>query len=123
MGAAIAAAVMPTIRQLDNERARFYGDLVLQSLNEAARRALEAMMKGYEYQSDFAKKYIALGRDEGRVEEAARAMLTVLRVRGIPVPEAVRAHILAEKDPARLERWHERAIIAASVAEVIDEPS
>jgi hypothetical protein len=89
------------------------------------------MMKGYEYQSDFAKKYVALGRDQGRdegrvegcAEEAARAVLTALRVRGIAVPEATRARILAEKDPARLEGWHERAIVAASVDEVIDEPS
>ena|GEM_PF-3008711 len=63
------------------------------------------------------------GRNEGRTEEAARAVLTVLRVRGIAVPDAARERILAEKDPARLERWHERAILAASVAEVIDEPS
>jgi len=101
----------------------FYGDLVLHSLNQAARRALEATMKGYEYQSDFAKTYIALGRDEGRAEEAARAVLTVLRVRGIAVPEAARERILAEKDPARLERWHERAILAVSVADVLGEPS
>jgi hypothetical protein len=81
------------------------------------------MMKGYEYQSDFAKKYIALGRDEGRAEARARDVLTVLRVRGITVPDAVRERILGEKDGARLERWHERAILAASVAEVMDEPS
>ena len=36
------------------------------STKEATRRALEAMMKGYEYQSDFAKKYVALGRSQGR---------------------------------------------------------
>ncbi|AUX23245.1 uncharacterized protein SOCEGT47_037680 [Sorangium cellulosum] len=65
-GVAIAAAALPAIRGLDDERARFYGDLVLNSVNEAARRALEAMMKGYEYQSDFAKKYVAQGRLEGR---------------------------------------------------------
>jgi hypothetical protein len=63
------------------------------------------------------------GRDEGRAEEAARAVLTALRVRGITVPDAARERILAEKDPARLERWHERAILAASIAEVLDEPS
>jgi len=70
------------------------------------------------------------GRDEGRVEgrvegEAAarvRDVLTVLRVRGIVVSAADRERILAEKDPARLERWHERAILAASLAEVLDEP-
>ena len=77
------------------------------------------MMKGYEYQSDFAKKYVA----QGRAEEAARAVLTALRVRGIAVPEAASERILAEKDPARLERWHERAILAASIDEVLSEPS
>lgn len=42
---------------------------------------------------------------------------------GLPVPDAVRERILAEKDPARLERLHERAIVAASIAEILDEPS
>jgi len=84
-------------------------------------------MKGYEYQSEFARKYVAQGRDEGRdegrAEEAARNLLTVLRVRGIAVPEAVRERILAEREPAQLERWLEKAIVATSVADVIDEPS
>jgi hypothetical protein len=80
-------------------------------------------MKGYEYQSEFAKKYVAEGRAEGRAEEAAQAVLTALRVCGIAVPEATRERILAEKDAERLERWHERAILAASIAEVLDEPS
>jgi hypothetical protein len=64
-----------------------------------------------------------LGRDEGRAEEAARAVLTALRVRGLAVPDAARERILAEKDPARLERWLEKAIVAASIAEVVDELS
>jgi hypothetical protein len=119
MGAAIAAAVLPAVAGLGHERAKFYGDLVLNSLNEAARRALEAMMKGYEYQSDFAKKYVA----QGRTEEAARNLLTVLGVRGIAVTDAARERILTEKDPARLEGWLERAVVAASVTDVIDEPS
>jgi hypothetical protein len=63
------------------------------------------------------------GRDEGRAEEGARAVLAVLRVRGIAVPDAANERILAEKDPARLERWLERAVLAVSVADVLDEPS
>src|SRR5262249_11283622 len=47
------------------------------------------------------------GRTEGRAEEAARAVLTVLRVRGIAVPDDARERILAEKDPTLLERWLE----------------
>jgi hypothetical protein len=142
-GATIASVVLPAVRELDDDRARFYHDLVYNSLNEAARRALEEKMKGYEYQSDFAKKYVAQGRaegltegltkgltegltkgrTEGRTDEAARALLTVLRVRGIAVPDAVRERILAQKDPDRLERWLEKAAVAASVAAVLDEPS
>ena len=103
-------------------------------------------MKGYEYQSDFAKKYVAQGRAEGRTEgltegltkgltegltkgraegraeEAARAVLMVLRVRGMAVPDTVRERILAEKDAERLERWLEKAALATSVAAVLDEP-
>jgi hypothetical protein len=63
------------------------------------------------------------GRAAGRAEEAARNLLTVLRVRGIAVQDAVRERILAETDPTRLERWLERAVLAASVAEVLVEPS
>jgi hypothetical protein len=124
-GATIAAAVLPAIQGLDDDRLRLYYDLVYNSLNEAARRALEALMKGYEYQSDFAKKYVAQGRaeglTEGRTEEAARAVLTVLRVRGLAVSDAARERILSQKDPERLERWLEKAAVAASVAEVLDE--
>jgi hypothetical protein len=122
-GATIAGALLPALDGLDDDRARFYYDLVYNSLNDAARRALETMMKGYDYQSEFAKKYVAQGRDEGEVAANARAVLTVLRVRGIAMPDAARERILAQKDPARLERWLEKAAIAASVAEVLDDPS
>ena len=105
------------------------------SLNEAARRALEAMMKGYEYQSDFAKKYVAQGRaeglsegrtegrTEGRAEGGCARLLTVLRVRGIAVPDAIRERILTQKDPERLERWLEKAAVASSLAAIIEEPN
>jgi len=122
-GATIAAAVLPAIRELDDDRVRLYYDLVYNSLNEAARRALEGIMKGYEYQSDFAKKYVAQGRAEGRVEEAAHAVLTVLQVRGLAVPDAARERILSQKDPERLQLWLEKAAVAASVAAVLDEPN
>jgi hypothetical protein len=88
-------------------------------VNKATRRALEAMMKGYVFQSDFAKKYIAIGRDEARASD----VLTVLRARGIAVPDAARERILAQRDPDRLERWLEKAAIATSIADVLDEPS
>src|SRR3954471_7427794 len=122
-GATIAAAVLPAIRELDEDRVKLYYDLVYNSLNEAARRSLEAMMKGYEYQSDFAKKYVAQGRDEGSTERAAHDVLTVLQARGLAVPDAARERILSQKDPERLERWLEKAAVGASVSAVLDEPN
>ena len=177
-GATIASVVLAAVRgldDLDDDRVRLYCDLIYNCLDEAARRALEVLM-GYEYQSDFAKKYVAQGhaegltegliqgrtegltegltkgltegltkgrtegltqgrtegltqgltegltqgRTEGRIEEAARAVLTVLRVRGLVVPDADRERILSEKDPERLERWLEKAAVASSVAAVFD---
>jgi hypothetical protein len=118
-GATIAAAVVPAIQELDDDRVKLYYDLVYNSLNKAARRSLEAIMKGYEYQSDFAKKYVA----QGRAEEAAHAVLTVLRGRGLAVTDAARERILSQKDLERLERWLEKAIVADSVEAALDEPS
>jgi hypothetical protein len=50
-------------------------------------------------------------------------VLTVLRVRGIAVSDAARERILAQKDLEQLKRWHEKAIVAASIGEVIGDPS
>jgi hypothetical protein len=60
-----------------------------------------------------------VGRAEGRTETRADAVLTVLRVRGIAVPEATRKRILAEKDLKRLERWHEKPS-SPRLSEVLD---
>ncbi len=50
---------------LDAER-RVVFDLVLQALSEGARRALQSMDPAkYEYQSDFAKHYVASGENSG----------------------------------------------------------
>lgn len=82
-------------------------------------------MRSYEYQSEFAKKYVAQGRaegrTEGRIEAAARVVLLVLQARGVTVPAAVRERILAQKDRGQLERWLQKAAVASSLAEVMDE--
>ncbi|HEY2292444.1 MAG TPA: hypothetical protein VGM86_17235 [Thermoanaerobaculia bacterium] len=89
------------------------------------------MLKGYKYQSDFAKKYFAQGfaeglaeaRAEARAEVRARSVLIVLRARGFEVPDDARERILSQKDPERLQRWLERAVVAASIDAVLDKPN
>jgi len=62
----------------------------------------------------------AEARTEGRIETRAEDVLTVLRVRGIAVPDAVRDRILAQKDQEQLKRWLEKAVVATSIGEMID---
>ena len=61
-------------------------------------------------------------KEEGLVQGEARALLTFLRGRGISVPDSARERILAEKDPARLERWIEKASTATSLTDVLGKP-
>jgi hypothetical protein len=49
-------------------------------------------------------------------------VLTVLRVRGITVPDAARDRIRAQKDVWQLKCWLERAVTATAIEEVIDDP-
>jgi flagellar biosynthesis/type III secretory pathway protein FliH len=82
----------------------------------------------YEYQSDFARKYVAEGRAagiaeglaEGHSEGKAEALLTILAARGLAVSEEQRQRILACRDLASLDRWIARAATAASIEQALD---
>ena len=63
------------------------------------------------------------GRLEGELGAAARALLTVLRIRGIAVPESARARIVDQHNLVTLERWLETASTATSIAAVFDDPT
>ncbi len=55
--------------EFDTERSMLYCDLILKSLPEAARWALQTMdASKYEYQSEFARRYYGQGKTEGREE-------------------------------------------------------
>ena len=78
---------------LDADRSRLYCDLVLNSLPETARKALQTMDIGkYEYQSDFARRYVGKGMAdvvvrvlENRFGELPLTLET--RVRDATIPE------------------------------------
>jgi hypothetical protein len=122
--AAAAQAALAAVRSLDDERAKLYTDLVLASVDVAARAILEAVMaSGYQYQSDFARRYVAQGQAEGKAlgqaEGRAHSVLAVLAARGMDVPDDVRARIVACTDLELLDAWLKRAVTAASAADVV----
>ena len=80
----IALAAQKASGQLDVDRSKIYLDLIMGSLGEAAQLALNQMdARTYEYQSDFARHYVAEGRAEviiqllprrfGALDESTRA--------------------------------------------------
>jgi ribonuclease D len=79
-----------------------------------------AMLKSWEEGKAEAR---AEARAEASTETQANAVLAVLRVRGIAIPDDVRGRILASKDLEQLKRWHENAVVASSISEVIDDPA
>ncbi|WP_224247477.1 RpnC/YadD family protein [Hyalangium gracile] len=80
----------------------------------------------YQYQSEFARKYVAQGlqegllkgREEGRHEGEQVALLEVLDARGIEVDDASRAQILACTEQEQLKLWLRKAVTAESVQDL-----
>jgi hypothetical protein len=131
-GPRIAFAALAASVGLNEERALLYSDVILASLSEVTRAAMEELMASgnYEYQSEFAKTHQAKGRAEGRAEgeargEArgkaqgeARAVLTVLDARGVVVSPEQQARILASTDLEVLERWLRKVVTVTSADEL-----
>lgn len=100
---------------LDAGRGRLYFELVMSALSEAARRALKAMDPAkYQYQSEFARRYIALGKAEGKeegkvegkAEGRAEIVVKLLGLRFGTLPAEAEARIRA----AGLEELDEIAV-------------
>jgi hypothetical protein len=108
---------------LDEDRSRLYFDLVLASLSEAARRKLKAMDPAkYEYQSDFAKRYVAQGKAEGKAEGAkagrSELLLRQLTRRFGAIPPAAEVR-LAAASIEELDAIGERLLSARSLEEAL----
>jgi hypothetical protein len=115
----IAVAAMAASVGLDVERSTLYFDLVGASLSEAARKALQSMDPAkYEYQSEFARRYVAKGRAEGTAEGKADLLLRQLALRFGPLAEDVVARVRAAS-MAELDIFAERVLTAPSLDAVL----
>src|SRR5262249_6835474 len=131
---AVFPAIAEALRALGPKKAILYYDIVLAGLPPAPRARWEAYMStavGSEYRSELLREFDArsqpLGeaggeaRGEARGEAGgeARAVLTVLDARGVPVPEAIRERILACTDLTQLDTWLRHAATATTAEDVI----
>ena len=112
LAARIASAAIVASADIDAERSRLYLDLILISLSANAPEAIEATMNslGYEYQSDFARRYVAQGRME--------IILKVLASRFGPLTEAVQARVRSA-DRTQIDPMADRMLTARTLEEVL----
>lgn len=127
LAARVAFAALTACLELDNERALSYADVVRALLTHTARAALDIIMQApqhREFQSEFAKRYVAAGKAAGKAEGKAagkaESVLRILARRGIEVTEVQRALVLGSADVEELERWLDRAIVAQSADQVFE---
>jgi len=116
-------AVLASV-DLDAERSRLYIDLILISCSESVRREVLQVMNslGFEYQSDFARHYVAQGRAEGRVEGKTEGrmevVLKLLTLRFGPLTEAVQTRVRGAPD-AQLDAVAEQVLSAQTLEEAL----
>jgi hypothetical protein len=112
--------------------------LILKAAPAAARQILEDLMATTEWKSDFVESFVnvgieqgleqgleqgrELGRAEGIAEGAMRAkaddVLKILDARQLKPTKDQRGQVTAATDLAQLDRWFDRALTAATAAEV-----
>ncbi|MFC0863352.1 hypothetical protein ACFHYQ_13720 [Sphaerimonospora cavernae] len=127
----VAEAFIAALGHLPEDHAPHYYEYAYRLASQAARLMMEKIMESasatWPVYSPFARKHygkgLEEGRTEGRAEGEARAVLTVLQVRGVAVSDTDRARITGCTDLDRLDEWARRAVTATSTAELfIDEP-
>jgi len=119
---AVFPAIAEALRALGPKKAILYYDIVLAGLPPAPRARWEAYMStavGSEYRSELLREIDARSQALGEARGEARAVLTVLDARGVPVPEAIREQILACTDLTQLDTWLRGAATATIAEDVI----
>lgn len=111
----IAAAAIAATAGLDPDKRSLYFDLVRWSLSDAVRRSLDAMKSfEYEYQSDFAREFLAKGEARGR----SAVLLKLLQLRFGPVSDELTSRVQSASI-AELDAWAERVLSATSLDEAL----
>lgn len=97
----VAGAATDAISGVPEDRKQLYLDVIL-AAPAAIRRILEDPMQGYQYQSDFARKYDGQGREDGRQEGVLAglrtALLAILRAKLGELPAEMAAALEAATD-------------------------
>jgi hypothetical protein len=117
--ACIAMSAQIATAGLDADRSGLYFDLILNSLSEAARDALGSMdAQTYEYQSEFARRYLAQGVAQGEATGRAAVIARLLTVRFGPLSAEAESRLERASIP-ELDAMAERLLVAHTLQEAL----
>jgi hypothetical protein len=88
--------------------------IMLNLASDAARRRLETMMTTMEWKSDFIDGYVNQGAITAKVED----VLKIIDARAIDLTTEQRDQVSLCTDIAQLDQWFDRAITAATAADI-----
>src|SRR5262249_17967453 len=115
----ILEALVTALTAIDRETAKNLAEFTEAGLGDTAGRQIwRALMATRTY--PFVSEMREQGREEGRVETLAEAILAVFGQRGIEVDEATRAQIESCDDAEVLKLWLLRSVVVASASELFD---
>jgi hypothetical protein len=114
----IATVTLEACRDLPDERAVVYSDLVLASLSKAVYEALMTLPAGYELQSEFARMHRAEGRAEGCAEGRAALLRRLLSRRFGDLPGWAVGRIEAAT-VEQMDAWADAVLTASSLTEIL----
>jgi len=114
--------VAAALDAIDTETATALAEFTEAGLGDTAGQKWRALMTAttYPYVSQLRSQGREEGRQEGLAEGRAAAVVRVLDHRGISVPNAARARILACTDIDTLDAWLDRALVLTIIEELFD---
>ncbi|MET9057240.1 hypothetical protein ABZX99_05375 [Streptomyces antibioticus] len=121
---AILESLAAALKDVDRDNAAVFVQFVDSCLTDPqAQQMLRDLMTAMQYfwRHPLAQEVREQGREEGRTQERAAAILRTLKWRQIDVPDAVRDRILASTDFDELGAWLDRAYEVDTASDLFDD--
>jgi hypothetical protein len=124
---AIARAAVDAVLPLPEEQRLLYSALIEKALSEAARKALDMDPQIVKFFSDEHRRSydqgiadgVAKGVAKGEARGEAKALMTILKQRGLAMTDEQQRQIVTCTDLATLDGWLNRALSVTSVDELL----
>jgi len=112
---ALARAAVDAVSTLPEEQQLLYSVLIEKALSEAARKALAMEPQIEQFFTEAHRR----SYDQGKAEGEVKALMMILKQRGLAITDDQQRQIVTCTDLATLDRWLHRAFSVTSVDELL----